>query len=163
MTNSLGAWHRRHHAFTLIELIAVMVVLAVLAGIAIPKYFDYKDRTQSATLQNSLDSIRAGMQNFLDNTTLAGTAAFPSQAELTTIGSVMPEAFPKNPYSGLNTVQRISKADAQTRATSNTTQFGWNYYVDNASTPPVKIFFANCTNTTRADDGAGGFALANDL
>ena len=31
-------------AFTLVELIAVIVVLAILAGVAIPKYFDFRER-----------------------------------------------------------------------------------------------------------------------
>ena len=37
-------------AFTLIELIAVIVVLAILAGVAIPKYFDY---AQNAKISSS--------------------------------------------------------------------------------------------------------------
>jgi prepilin-type N-terminal cleavage/methylation domain-containing protein len=37
--------------FTLVELIAVIVVLAVLAAVAVPRYFDYRDRAAvSATV-----------------------------------------------------------------------------------------------------------------
>ncbi|MCH7792290.1 MAG: type II secretion system protein, partial [Planctomycetes bacterium] len=37
--NATSTWSQRRRAFTLIELIAVMVVLAVLAGVAMPKFF----------------------------------------------------------------------------------------------------------------------------
>ncbi|MCU0688932.1 MAG: type II secretion system GspH family protein [Phycisphaerales bacterium] len=33
-------------AFTLVELIAVIVVLAILAAVAVPRYFDYRARSQ---------------------------------------------------------------------------------------------------------------------
>jgi prepilin-type N-terminal cleavage/methylation domain-containing protein len=37
-------------AFTLIELIAVIVVLAILAAVAVPKYFDYRDRAIASSM-----------------------------------------------------------------------------------------------------------------
>ncbi len=42
---------RERGGFTLVELIAVIVVLAVLAAVAVPRYFDYRDRAAvSATV-----------------------------------------------------------------------------------------------------------------
>jgi prepilin-type N-terminal cleavage/methylation domain-containing protein len=155
--------HSRNRAFTLIELIAVMVVLAVLAGIAIPKYFDYADRAKSASLQGSLGGVRTGVANFYADSSFNGTAAYPTLTELTTLGTVMQEALPNNPYNGLSTVQAVSQAAGLARTTSNTTQYGWNYYIDNTTTPPEMIFFANSIDFTRVDDGAGSFVKANDL
>ena len=153
----------RNRAFTLIELIAVMVVLAVLAGIAIPKYFDYADRAKSASLQGGLGGIRTGVANFYADSSFTGTAAYPTLVELTTLGTVMQEALPNNPYNGLNAAQAVLVAAANARTTSNTTQYGWNYYVDNSLTPPVMVFYATSIDATRVDDGSGGFINANDL
>ena len=161
--NATAITRTRNRAFTLIELIAVMVVLAVLAGIAIPKYFDYADRAKSASLQGSLGGIRTGVANFYADSSFNGSAAYPTLSELTTLGTVMQEALPNNPYNGLNTVQTVTQGAANARTTSNTTQYGWNYYVDNTTTPPEMVFYANSTDATRVDDGSGGYVDSNDL
>lgn len=44
---------RPSRAFTLVELIAVIVVLSILAAVAVPRYFDYRERAQaSATIEH---------------------------------------------------------------------------------------------------------------
>ena len=55
-------------AFTLVELIAVIVVLAILAGVAIPKYFDFRERALvTATAAQFKVLQRAGQQYFYQN------------------------------------------------------------------------------------------------
>ena len=50
--------------FTLVELIAVIVVLAILAGVAIPKYFDYRDRAAASNLAGTFKVLRYGYLNY---------------------------------------------------------------------------------------------------
>lgn len=50
-------------AFTLIELVAVMVVLAILAGVAIPKYFDYADRAKEAADEAAIGGISTALSD----------------------------------------------------------------------------------------------------
>lgn len=94
-----------HRGFTLIELIAVIVVLAILAGVAIPKYFDYSAQAKVSATKGTLGGMRAGIANFFANAAINGTAAYPTYAEFNTLGTVMQEQLPDNPYANDNTVR----------------------------------------------------------
>lgn len=84
--------------FTLIELIAVIVVLAVLAGVALPKYFDYAAKAKISSVKGTLGGVRAAVANFYANAAVNGAAAYPTYAQITTLGTVMQEPIPENPY-----------------------------------------------------------------
>lgn len=49
----MGSIRRRTSGFTLIELIVVLAILAIVAGIAIPRYQGYQERAQQRSLQAS--------------------------------------------------------------------------------------------------------------
>lgn len=161
--NALTRTSAVRRAFTLIELIAVMVVLAVLAGVAIPKYFNYADRAKSSALSGAIGGVRTGIANYFADSSFNGDAAYPTLTELTTVGTVMQEEIPANPYNGLNTVQTVTSTQADSRAVSSPDQFGWNYFVDNSVDPPVYTFYANSDEETKVEDGSGGFKQANEI
>lgn len=94
-----------HRGFTLIELIAVIVVLAILAGVALPKYFDYSVKAKESAARGTLGGMRAGIANFHANSAINGLAAYPTYAQFNTLGVVMQEALPNNPYNIANTVR----------------------------------------------------------
>lgn len=96
---------RTRRAFTLIELIAVIVVLAILAGVALPRYFDYASKARESATIGALGGVRAGIANFYANTAINGTPAYPTLAQLESLGVVMQEPVPKNPYNGLDTIR----------------------------------------------------------
>lgn len=154
----------RRSAFTLVELVAVMVVLAVLAGVAMPKYFNYADKAKTSALQGSLGGLRTAMANFYANASTTGAPVYPVMADWNTPGGVMQEALPPNPYNNLNNVRRItSLANANNRVVQQPNNFGWNYYFDNTANPPIAIIWANSNTPTTAKDNAGRTLNANQL
>lgn len=115
---------RNRRAFTLIELIAVIVVLAILAGVALPKYFDYAADAKASACKGALGGVRAGVANFYANAAITGTAAYPTLAELETLGTVMQEAIPENPYNSSNDVVAATWNASNPPVSGDA---GWNY------------------------------------
>ena len=141
--------HQR--AFTLIELMAVVMILAILAGVALPKFFDYQTKSRESACKGALGGIRSGIANFYANeAVINGTGKYPTLAQLIAANSVMQETLPDNPYdhstgpvTDPNGVEDItSKATADARTVINGGTNGWAYFEATLS-GEVSIFYAN--------------------
>jgi len=133
----------RLRAFTLIELIAVIVVLAILAGVAVPRYFDYADQARESSVRGTLGGVRSGIASYYANSSMSGTAAYPSFAQLTAVGTVMQEPIPTNELNGSAAVRNANgefDATASAQAVSGTE--GWAY------DPASGRFWANTTTSS---------------
>jgi prepilin-type N-terminal cleavage/methylation domain-containing protein len=116
--------------FTLVELITVIVVLAILSGIAIPRYIDYTARARESAVRGTLGGVRSGIANFYANSALTGTVAFPTLVQMQTVGNVMQEAIMANPYlaSPTATIQALAYPGSPAAANMvSGTAAGWNY------------------------------------
>ena len=135
--------------FTLIELMAVVLILAILAGVALPKFFNYQSQARIASCKGTLGGVRAGVANFYANQAIsAGTAAYPSLAELTD-GSTMQEAIPENPYNDSRAVATVATYALATARTVSGGAEGWAYY--DGSGVGKAVFFANTDGSSEND------------
>lgn len=130
-------------AFTLVEILIVVVILGVLAAVVIPKFATANDDARTSAV-------------------ILGEDPYPSLAQLED-GTVLKFDVPVNPFTSVAGIQSVGLSQAQARGVSNTATVGWNYYVDNSANPPIAVFYANTTAPTTAPDGSGGTLSANDL
>ena len=145
---------RGRRAFTLIELIAVIVVLAILAGVAVPKYFDHASRARTSATLGALGNIRTALATYLQNSAVTGTPAYPTAALLATPGAVLQGELPRNPYNNANTVRTVQTSSLAASRNVDGTQ-GWAYFVDNTASPPTATVWCNSrTATTLTTSGA---------
>lgn len=131
-----AAWNRPvARAFTLIELIAVIVVLAILSGIAIPKYIDYAAKAREASVRGTLGGVRSAIANFYANSAVNGNPTWPTLAQMQTFGAtgVMQEPIPANPYNGSAAIASATWATPPPVSGTH----GWNY------DPATGKFWAN--------------------
>ncbi len=142
-----GAAPAARQGFTFIELIVVVAILAILVGIALPRYFEYAEQTRAASCKGTLGGVRAGCSNFLVNEVMQGNpAAYPTIGQLTTAGVVMQESIPDNPFNDDNAVTLADSVEFQNRIVVGAGT-GWAYYLSNGTAPPEFRFYANSSGS----------------
>jgi type IV pilus assembly protein PilE len=72
----------RSRGFTLIEMMITVAIVAILAGVAMPSYFDYVRRGQLPEAQAALSDFRVKMEQFYQDNRAYGTANCADSATL---------------------------------------------------------------------------------
>lgn len=150
-------------AFSLLEVMIVVIVIGILAAVVVPRFAGATDEARTASAQAVLGGVRASIASFRTRAVIAGDDPFPTLAELTSVGTVVQSEIGANPFTGVAGVQTVSQEQAAARAVVNEQAAGWNYFVDNSGAPPVAIFYANCDDETTATGSGGGVATGNEL
>ena len=155
--------HPLRRAFTLLEAMIVVVVLGILAAIVIPNFSNVTDDSKSAAVQAALAGVRSSVASYRSSALLRGQTPYPTTTQLTTVGTVMQQTIPANPYSNLSAVQTVTATQARNRSVANPWSYGWNYCVDTTVTPNIMYFYCNSLDTTTVSNGSGGYLMANQL
>lgn len=65
---------KKQMGFTLIEIVMVLVLLGILSAVAVPKYFDLRDKAEQKTAQAMVAEIQARLNGGFADALLAGKA-----------------------------------------------------------------------------------------
>ena len=130
--------------FTLIELVVVILVLGILAGVAAPKMFSTSDQATDNGIRQSLRIVREGIEIFQ----AANAGRLPgADGNATTFKNEIAPYVRKFPVLPLEPADNASvlMASGGTPAGSATPSEGWKYYYDTGQ------FIVNSTAATRSD------------
>jgi prepilin-type N-terminal cleavage/methylation domain-containing protein len=98
--------------FTLIELIAVIVILGILAGVAVPKFLDLSTQAKQAVCDSNRGAIEAAVAMKYAENAVNGNAEYPASitADMFADG-VIPECPFGVAYVYDNTTGRVATAN----------------------------------------------------
>jgi prepilin-type N-terminal cleavage/methylation domain-containing protein len=115
-------------AFTLIELVTVIVILGILSSYALPVYLDHRVNAKTSACKGVLGAMRVGIANYYTKSAAGGaTPSYPTLTQLTTAGSVTMDTVSDNPFDTDATKNNVVDGTGVSKGTVTGTTGGWQY------------------------------------
>ena len=102
------------HAFTLVEVLIVVVILGILATIVVPQFSDASQDAVVSTLRSTVTSVKRRIDYERQTT---GTDSFPAAIDATWFASTNLPTHPHNSNFGLAAVETVDSAGTMHPAT----------------------------------------------
>ncbi|NIA22042.1 MAG: prepilin-type N-terminal cleavage/methylation domain-containing protein [Anaerolineaceae bacterium] len=127
----------RKKAFTLVEILIVVIILGILAAVVIPQFSEASSDTRASSVMSDLKMIRSQIQLYKAQHSESYPDAFANQmTKYTDVDGTTATAYtstyrfgpymlkvPPNPYTGDNTVRTVTTGTFA----APTTSAGWYY------------------------------------
>lgn len=127
----------RRDGFTLIELVVVVLILGILAGVAAPKFISKSSETKEAAVKQTLSVVRSAIEMFRAETGSFPTATTGNDFVNQLLPYLRGATFPASPILDDNTKNRLVGIDTgaatsplQGEASPTT---GWRYRTTDGS------------------------------
>ena len=131
---------RNQKGFTLIEIIAVLVILGILAAVAIPKYLDISAQARILAAQGAIAEVKGRLSSAQAKYMMANSGTAPTSAQLYTY------ATGANAYANANNLANV----------------GTDFTVATATGTPITITVSAVSNVNLTTNVVGNFAGAGD-
>jgi MSHA pilin protein MshA len=131
---------RNEKGFTLIEIIAVLVILGILAAVAIPKYLDISAQARILAAQGAIAEVKGRLSAAQAKYMMANSGTAPNSTTLYTYAT---------------------GANAYVNAT-NLANVGTDFVVTTASATPITITVSNVAGGALTTNVVGNFSGAGD-
>lgn len=142
-------------AFTLIELVFVIVILGILATVAIPKLIVTRDDAEIAKAKSQIAAVRSGIQLKRNEMILSGQQGYPTSLEDGTccFGGILSTRIEEKKDKDDNSYGWTKNNDGSYTINTNKEKVNFTY---NASDGSFK-----CTERSSSDTGADKDSLKN--
>jgi type IV pilus assembly protein PilA len=161
MIKKLRARAQSEQGFTLVELLVVMLIIGLLAAIAIPAFFNQRDKANDASAKEAVRTMQTAMETLAtdNNGSYANGNGAAGLTALNKIESTIPgtacvgtaNGCPQNPTAAATsyTVTWVAKTTGNTYSIARATNGTLTYTCHVANTAKV----GGCSNTNASGDG----------